>query len=134
MNSIYAAAIGSFLLILFGYSFFRYKEKIKAQNRFLDSFEPELLVLRNPNQIVYETLRNSFDKHELAVNGFDRHLRERKRLAMNKAWKNYHHNQNGKRLQQYMSTGNHEETEKRRLVALHNLESVLKFAGYKPPV
>lgn len=131
-NTFLVTAFGVLLAAFLAYPIFRYKLKIKASEKFIRSFEPELLILRSQNQITYETLRNEFDRHELAVNEFGRHLGRRKRHAMNKAWEKYYHNQNGKRLQQYMSSGNHEETEKRRLIALHNLESVLKFAGYKP--
>jgi hypothetical protein len=131
MKNILYIILGTLLTALLSYPFFRYKEKTKASEKFLQVFEPALLVLRNNGDItVYETLRNAFDTHQIAVNEFGRHLSGRKLSAFNQAWEDYYHNPNGKRLQQYMSTGNFEETEKRRLMALHNLESVLKFAGY----
>ena len=132
MNNILHVILGVLLAALLAYPFFRYKEKANASKKLFNLFEPELLVLKNEGDITaYETLRNAFDTHQIAVNEFRRHLRGRKLRAFNLAWENYYHNPNGKRLQQYMSTGNFEETEKRRLKALHNLESVLKFAGYK---
>ena len=132
MNNTLYIFLGALLTALLSYLFFRYKEKTKASKKFLQVFDPALLVLRNNGDItVYETLRNAFDTHQMAVNEFGQHLRGRKLRAFNLAWENYYHNPNGKRLQQYLSTGNFEETEKRRLEALHNLESVLKFAGYK---
>ncbi len=130
MNALLVAALGSLILALLAYPLFRYKTRIKASENFLNSFEQEMLVLRNEGDItVYETLRNSFDRHQLAVNEFKRYLKGRKFSAFNDAWHEYHHNPNGKRLQQYMSTSNYEETKKRRLLALQRLEAVLAFAS-----
>lgn len=107
---------------------------IETSNKFLQSFEPELLVLHNEGDITaYESLRNAFNKHYNTVTEFRRNLKGDKATDFNAVWDIYCHSFNVTSLQKYQSTGNHDETKKRRLEALHNLESVLKLEGYKPP-
>lgn len=105
---------------------------VESSHKFLQAFEPELLVLRREGDITaYETLRNSFNKHYSATSEFKRGLKGKELNNFIVAWETYCTGSKITSLQQYQSTGNHEETKRRRLLALHHIETILKFADHK---
>ena len=134
MYTVIGIVFGSFLGYLLGRYAWWVNIKFTARNIFFKAFENELLILRKEGDCtVYLILYKAFDSHQLAINEFGRYLSERNRMSLEREWKTYYKNPNkdGKRLQQYESSGNREESEHRRKLALANLEKVLEFSKHK---
>ena len=101
-----------------------------ASREFRATFADTLARLRNTREDAFDILNRDFQRHELAVLEFARHLTFRRKRFM-AAWKQYTQGDQPRRfLERYSGKGHGvERTAELRALAIRQLESLLAFAA-----
>jgi hypothetical protein len=111
-----------------------------AYEKLIEAFEGELTILKSGKAVeggALKLLEDASDKHQLAVETYERNLSGRKLRRYNKMWRKYNCNVENqpneekqiKFLEKYMTNGVSRQRAKRnKKIAIRNIENFLKAA------